>query len=70
MGTLKKMIRTVKPKNARAKRALVKREAKLVENVKQALFIPGQIYHDTVHRVIAVSLYYRFFQKILIFNDP
>lgn len=33
------MIRTVKPKNARAKRALDKKEAKLVENVKQASFI-------------------------------
>lgn len=37
-----KMIRTVKPKNARAKRAMDKKEPKLVENVKQASFVhPG-----------------------------
>ncbi|CAH02941.1 rRNA-binding ribosome biosynthesis protein RPF2 [Kluyveromyces lactis] len=43
------MIRTVKPKNARAKRALDKKEAKLVENVKQALFIPGQTSTKLLH---------------------
>lgn len=46
------MIRTVKPKNARAKRALVKREAKLVENVKQALFIPGQSCNKNLHDIM------------------
>ena len=35
------MIRTIKPKNARSKRALAKKEAKLVENTKSALFVPG-----------------------------
>ncbi|CCE83880.1 Piso0_004476 [Millerozyma farinosa CBS 7064] len=35
------MIRTVKPKNARSKRALAKKEAKIVENTKKALFVPG-----------------------------
>lgn len=34
------MLRT-KPKNARSKRAMEKREPKLVENTKQALFVPG-----------------------------
>lgn len=34
------MLKT-KPKNARAKRAMAKREPKLIENTKQALFIPG-----------------------------
>lgn len=43
------MIRTVKPKNARAKRALEKKEAKLVENVKQALFVPGQTSSKLLH---------------------
>jgi ribosome production factor 2 len=46
------MLKTVKPKNARAKRALNKKEPKLMENVKQALFIPGancnQILHDAM----------------------
>uniref|UniRef100_A0A060T1L9 Ribosome production factor 2 homolog n=1 Tax=Blastobotrys adeninivorans TaxID=409370 RepID=A0A060T1L9_BLAAD len=35
------MLKAVAPKNARAKRALEKREPKLVENTKQALFVPG-----------------------------
>ncbi|CED83019.1 Protein required for biogenesis of the ribosomal 60S subunit [Phaffia rhodozyma] len=35
------MIRTVKPKNARAKRALEEREAKVVENPKTAIFVRG-----------------------------
>lgn len=43
------MIRTVKPKNARAKRALEKKEPKLVENVKQALFVPGQTSGKMLH---------------------
>lgn len=46
------MIRTVKPKNARAKRALKERESKLVENVKQALFIPGQTSTKLLHDVM------------------
>ncbi|KAI9595463.1 Brix domain-containing protein [Syncephalis fuscata] len=33
------MLRAVKPKNARSKRALVKREPKVIENAKTALFI-------------------------------
>lgn len=45
------MIRTVKPKNARSKRALEKKEAKLVENVKQALFIPGQTANKSLHDI-------------------
>ncbi|WOO78546.1 Ribosome production factor 2 [Vanrija pseudolonga] len=35
------MLRTVKPKNARVKRALEEREAKLVENEKTAIFVRG-----------------------------
>lgn len=46
------MIRTVKPKNARSKRALEKRESKLVENVKQALFIPGQTSNKVLHDIM------------------
>ena len=46
------MIRTVKPKNARAKRALEKRESKLVENTKQALFVPGQTSNKLLHDVM------------------
>lgn len=46
------MIRTVKPKNARSKRAMEKREAKAVENVKQALFIPGQTCNKVLHDVM------------------
>ncbi|QLQ81993.1 hypothetical protein HG537_0G02470 [Torulaspora globosa] len=46
------MIRTVKPKNARSKRALKERESKLVENVKQALFIPGQTSTKLLHDVM------------------
>ncbi|KAK5774099.1 rRNA-binding ribosome biosynthesis protein RPF2 PWA37_001107 [Arxiozyma heterogenica] len=46
------MIRTVKPKNARSKRALEKRESKLVENVKQALFIPGQTSNKALHDIM------------------
>ncbi|KAK6866614.1 Ribosome biogenesis protein RPF2 [Candida tropicalis] len=43
------MIRTVKPKNARSKRALVKKEAKLVENTKTALFVPGSTGNKFLH---------------------
>ncbi|AMD21227.1 HEL053Wp [Eremothecium sinecaudum] len=46
------MIRTVKPKNARAKRALEKKEAKLVEDVKQALFVPGKTSNKFLHDVM------------------
>ena len=46
------MIRTVKPKNNRAKRALEKKESKLVENVKKALFIPGQTSNKLMHDVM------------------
>ncbi|EDO19544.1 hypothetical protein Kpol_1018p76 [Vanderwaltozyma polyspora DSM 70294] len=46
------MIRTVKPKNARAKRALEKKEAKLIENVKNALFVPGQTSNKLLHDVM------------------
>ncbi|CCE64963.1 hypothetical protein TPHA_0J01410 [Tetrapisispora phaffii CBS 4417] len=45
------MIRTVKPKNNRAKRALEKKESKLVENVKKALFVPGQTSNKLLHDV-------------------
>jgi ribosome production factor 2 len=43
------MIRTIKPKNARSKRALAKKEAKLVENTKSALFIPGSTGNKFLH---------------------
>ncbi|CCH61150.1 hypothetical protein TBLA_0E00890 [Henningerozyma blattae CBS 6284] len=46
------MIRTVKPKNNRAKRALEKKEPKLVENVKKALFVPGQTSNKALHDVM------------------
>ncbi|RXK35156.1 ribosome production factor 2 [Tremella mesenterica] len=36
------MLRTVKPKNARVKRALEKREPQLIENEKTAIFVRGQ----------------------------
>ncbi|PKS10531.1 hypothetical protein jhhlp_002284, partial [Lomentospora prolificans] len=36
-----KMLRTVKPRNARSKRALEKREPKAIENPKTALFLRG-----------------------------
>ena len=51
------MIRTIKPKNARSKRALAKKEAKLVENTKSALFVPGstgnKILHDAMCDLMA-----------------
>ncbi|KAH3900168.1 probable Ribosome biogenesis protein RPF2 [Saccharomycodes ludwigii] len=46
------MIRTINPKNARAKRALDKKDSKLVENVKRALFIPGQTSNKLLHDVL------------------
>ncbi|KDN44123.1 Brix-domain-containing protein [Tilletiaria anomala UBC 951] len=42
------MLKVVKPRNARSKRALEKREAKEVENPKTALFIHGLRVSDTV----------------------
>ncbi|KAJ8141944.1 hypothetical protein OXX80_002886 [Metschnikowia pulcherrima] len=53
------MIRTVKPKNARSKRALAKKEAKLVENTKQALFVAGstgnRFLHDAMVDLMALK---------------
>lgn len=53
------MIRTIKPKNARLKRALAKKEAKLVENAKQALFVPGassnKFLHDAMVDLMALK---------------
>ncbi|KAL6937375.1 rRNA-binding ribosome biosynthesis protein rpf2 [Hanseniaspora osmophila] len=71
------MIRTVKPKNARSKRALEKKESKLVENVKQALFIPGnktsKVLHDAMVDLSALKKPYckRFTRKnqVLPFED-
>ncbi|VEU22285.1 DEKNAAC103293 [Brettanomyces naardenensis] len=45
------MIRSVKPKNARSKRALERKEAKIVENVKTALFVPGQSSNQALHDI-------------------
>lgn len=45
------MIRTVKPKNARSKRALKDKEAKLVENVKTALFVTGSTSNKACHDI-------------------
>lgn len=45
------MIRSTKPKNARAKRALEKKESKIVENTKTALFIPGNSSNQTLHDI-------------------
>ncbi|KAK6204374.1 ribosome biogenesis protein RPF2 [Scheffersomyces amazonensis] len=53
------MIRTIKPKNARSKRALAKKEAKLVENTKSALFVPGatgnKLLHDAMVDLMALK---------------
>ncbi|KAK6458042.1 ribosome biogenesis protein RPF2 [Scheffersomyces xylosifermentans] len=53
------MIRTIKPKNARSKRALAKKEAKLVENTKTALFVPGatgnKLLHDAMCDLMALK---------------
>ncbi|QPG75040.1 rRNA-binding ribosome biosynthesis protein rpf2 [Brettanomyces nanus] len=71
------MIRTVKPKSARSKRAMDKKQPKIVENVKSALFIPGQNANKALHD-ITVDLaalkkpYCKRFQKknqILPFED-
>jgi len=45
------MIRTVKPKNARSKRALEKKQPKIVENVKTVLFVPGQTTNQALHDI-------------------
>ena len=53
------MIRTIKPKTARSKRALAKKEAKYVENTKSALFVPGstsnKLLHDSMCDVMALK---------------
>lgn len=41
-----------KPKNARSKRALAKKDAKLVENTKSALFVPGATGNKFLHDVM------------------
>ncbi|AOA63251.1 Ribosome biogenesis protein RPF2 [Komagataella phaffii CBS 7435] len=46
------MIRTIKPKTARAKRELGKRDPKIVENVKNALFVPGKSSNKVLHDVV------------------
>ncbi|KAL6927962.1 hypothetical protein ACO0SA_004585 [Hanseniaspora valbyensis] len=45
------MIRTVKPKNARSKRALENKEGKIIENVKTALFIPTHTSNQSLHDI-------------------
>lgn len=39
----------VRPKNARTKRALEKKESKLVENIKSALFVQGSNSNKLLH---------------------
>ncbi|KAK8843952.1 hypothetical protein IAR55_006744 [Kwoniella newhampshirensis] len=46
------MLRTIKPKNARVKRALDKREAQIVENEKTAIFVRGQTSSDIVRNAM------------------
>ena len=46
------MIRVAKPKNARSKRVLEKREPKAVENPKQALFIRGTTTNGVVNEAL------------------
>lgn len=41
-----------KPKNARSKRALKNKEPKLLENTKQALFVPGATSNKVLHDVM------------------
>ncbi|CDK28187.1 unnamed protein product [Kuraishia capsulata CBS 1993] len=72
------MIRTIKPKNNRSKRALDKKESRIVENVKTALFITGKtgnkITHDAMIDLSALKKpdIKRFDKKndILPFEDP
>lgn len=53
------MLRTVKAKNARSKRALDKKQPKVVENIKKALFVPGsnanQLLHDLMVDLAALK---------------
>ncbi|WWD06931.1 hypothetical protein V865_005028 [Kwoniella europaea PYCC6329] len=46
------MLRTIKPKNARVKRALKEREPQVVENEKTAIFVRGQSTSDIVRNVM------------------
>ncbi|WVQ83080.1 hypothetical protein IAT38_005218 [Cryptococcus sp. DSM 104549] len=46
------MLRTIKPKNARVKRALEKREPQIVENEKTALFVRGQTSSERVRNTM------------------
>ncbi|WWD21395.1 hypothetical protein CI109_105880 [Kwoniella shandongensis] len=46
------MLRTIKPKNARVKRALDRREPQIVENEKTAIFVRGQTSSDKVRTVM------------------
>lgn len=45
------MIRSTKPKNNRSKRALEKKESKIVENTKTTLFIPGNSSNQALHDI-------------------
>ncbi len=45
------MIRSTKPKTARTKRALEKKESKIVENTKTVLFIPGKSTNKALHDI-------------------
>lgn len=47
------MLRTIKPKNARSKRALQNREPKVEENPKQAIFIRGSSTNQTVNTALS-----------------
>ncbi|ORY24218.1 Brix domain-domain-containing protein [Naematelia encephala] len=46
------MLRTIKPKNARVKRALEKREPQAVENEKTAIFVRGQSTSEKVRKAM------------------
>ncbi|WWC63830.1 uncharacterized protein I303_106435 [Kwoniella dejecticola CBS 10117] len=46
------MLRTIKPKNARVKRALERREPQIVENEKTVIFVRGQSTSDIVRNVM------------------
>jgi len=46
------MLRTVKPKTARSKRALDKKAPKATENAKKALFVPGSTSNKFLHDVM------------------
>lgn len=59
LSQLHTMLRTVKAKNARSKRALDNRAPKIVENPKQALFVPGansnKLLHDAMVDLCALK---------------